>query len=405
VVEGEKFGRYYLPHASGVAFSRNLYRWSPQILKEDGFLRLVWGLGTRAVDQVNDYPRLVALSHPLLRPENSPIAIRRYSQQYVDLIDLNVNEFKTLPVSQVLAPDYPVLRYIAQVEEEGYIASIHSRLIDVPPERLVVTFDELFQRTPLANRMRTMLQILEKHYRGPVDTEFTVEIEDPFSPTPNVYITLLQCRPQSQIREVAARLPQTLYAQDIIFSTRRLVPEGVIQGIQVVIFVSPEGYFSLSTPSARSGVGRAVSRLNARLDGQTFICVGPGRWGTNNPDLGVNVGYSDIYHTRALVELSGLGVCPELEPSFGTHFFQDLVEANIYPLAVDLDDSDAIFNRNFFYQTPNHLAEISPEDAGLAETVRLINVSDYRSGCHIDLVMDNEQGRAVAFLASDAEVQ
>ena len=73
VVQGERFGRYYLPHAAGVAFSRNLYRWSPQIRREDGFVRLVWGLGTRAVDRVgNDYPRLIALSHPTLRPSTEP---------------------------------------------------------------------------------------------------------------------------------------------------------------------------------------------------------------------------------------------------------------------------------------------------------------------------------------------
>ena len=82
VVKGEKFKDYFFPQAAGVAFSRNLYRWAPQIRREDGFIRLVWGMGTRAVDRVgNDYPRLVALSHPLLRPNSSPEAIRRYSQQ------------------------------------------------------------------------------------------------------------------------------------------------------------------------------------------------------------------------------------------------------------------------------------------------------------------------------------
>ena len=92
VVQGERYGRYFLPHAAGVAFSRNMYRWSPQIRREDGFVRMVWGLGTRAVDRVgNDYPRLVALSHPMLHPESSVKSIRRYSQQYIDLIDLEEN--------------------------------------------------------------------------------------------------------------------------------------------------------------------------------------------------------------------------------------------------------------------------------------------------------------------------
>jgi hypothetical protein len=69
VVQGEQYGQYYLPQSAGVAFSRNLYRWAPQIRREDGFARLVWGLGTRAVERVgNDYPHPVALSHPMLRP-------------------------------------------------------------------------------------------------------------------------------------------------------------------------------------------------------------------------------------------------------------------------------------------------------------------------------------------------
>ena len=74
-----------------------------------------------------------------------------------------------------------------------------------------------------------------------------------------------------------------------------------------------------------------IGQLNAALKDEIFICVGPGRWGTSTPDLGVRVGYGDIYNTRALVELAGEGIGPAPEPSFGTHFFQDLVESNIYP--------------------------------------------------------------------------
>ncbi len=128
-VEGEQFKNYYLPDLAGVAFSYNQYRWSPQIRAEDGIVRLVWGLGTRAVDRVgNDYPRLVALSHPTLRPSNTVKSIRRYSQQFVDLIDLKENLMKTLPVHEVLHGNYPPLRYLAQIDQEGYFRSIRSRL-------------------------------------------------------------------------------------------------------------------------------------------------------------------------------------------------------------------------------------------------------------------------------------
>jgi hypothetical protein len=402
VVQGEKFGRYYLPHAAGVAFSRNLYRWSPEIRRDDGFVRLVWGLGTRAVDRVgNDYPRLVALSHPLLHPESSAKAIRRYSQQYVDLIDLDDNELKTLPVNEVISSRYPVLRYLVQVEQDGYLAPLRMVLRENNQQKLILTFEELLRRTPLAKTMSTMLQILEKNYSSPVDTEFTVHILNPSSPNPEIEISLLQCRPQSHLKESVVQLPEHLNKQDIIFRTHRMAPQGRVNAIRYVVFVAPECYFALPTPAARAELGRTLGRLNAQLKDETFICVGPGRWGTNNPDLGVRIGYSDIYHTRALVELTGQGIGAAPEASFGTHFFQDLVESNIYPLAIYLDDKNVRFNRAFFYETPNCLEDFLPEEGQREHCLRLIKVADYRPGHHLELVMDDEKGQSVAFLEKD----
>lgn len=402
VVQGERLGRFHLPFASGVAFSRNLYRWSPQIRREDGFVRLVWGLGTRAVERVgNDYPRLVALSHPLLHPEASLKAIRRYSQQYVDLIDLQENAFKTLPVSELFDLHSPLLRYVVQVDLGGYLASLRSVFLENQAHQLVVTFDELLRRTPLAERLREILKILETHYHAPVDTEFTVDVTQPSSIHPQVVITLLQCRPQSHLKESAARLPQNIPQADVLFSTQRMVPQGRVDGIRKVIFVAPAEYFALPTAAARAEVGRAISRLNAVLAGETFICVGPGRWGTRNLDLGVFVGYSDIYNTRALVELAGKDTGLPPEPSYGTHFFQDLIEAEIYPLAIYLDDPDVVFNWDFFYHTPNRAADALLVEPALTGCLRLIEVESFRPGHHANLVMDDEQGRAVAFLAPD----
>ncbi len=406
VVQGERLGRYYLPQAAGVAFSRNMYRWSPQIRKEDGFVRLVWGLGTRAVDRVgNDYPRLVALSHPLLHPEASSRAIYQYSQRFVDVIDLQENAFKSLPVSDVVNPRYPILRYLAQVDEGEYLMPVRSLLLDSQANELVFTFEEFLQRTPFADRMRRALKILETHYHSPVDTEFTIRIIEPNSLHPELEITLLQCRPQSHLKDRDISLPNYIPEGDIIFSTHRMIPEGRIDQIGYVVFVSPEGYFDLPSEAARAEVGHAISRLNAALAGETFICVGPGRWGTRNSDLGVFIGYSDIYHTRALVELAGQGIGALPEPSFGTHFFQDLVEANIYPLAVFLDDPGVVFNQRFFYKTRNHLSNFIKIDKTLKDCLRLIKVENFRKGHLMELVMDDEHGRAVAFLVPKKETQ
>ena len=397
-VEGEQWGKYFLPHGAGVAFSRNLYRWSSQIKMEDGFLRLVWGLGTRAVDMIaDDHPRLVALSRPQLHSSSDVRNIKRYSQQNVDAIDLENNSFATVPVRELIDADYGPVRYIAQVDEDGYLTPIRSRSAE--SKKMTVTFDGLLARTAFPTHIREALKLLETHYRSPVDTEFTIELTHLDEQRPQVNITLLQCRPQSHIKDEAAQLPTKLKTEDIIFSTQRMVPQGAVTNIQYVLFVPSDGYFSLSSQTDRIELERKIGELNEALKDKTFIAVGPGRWGTSSPDLGVHISYSDIYNSRALIELTGetAGVSPE--PSFGTHFFQDLMEAQIYPLAVFLDDENAVFNREFFYSTPNRINEfITLENPRVFAALRLIAVSNYRPGHHLDLVMDAGESRAVAFL-------
>jgi Pyruvate phosphate dikinase, AMP/ATP-binding domain len=402
LVQGEKVGRYFMPYAAGVAFSRNQFRWGPQIRREDGFIRLVWGMGTRAVERVgNDYPRLVALSHPLLHPEATPTLIRQYSQHYVDLIDLEANQFQSIPVEEVLNTHYPGLRYLAQTYNEGYMLPIRSIVLQGQINQLVITFDELLQRTPLATLFREMLRKLEETYHSPVDTEFTIHLINPDTLQPQVDICLLQCRPQSRFKESKAKLPASLNPADVIFSTSRLIPEGRVGSITHVIYITPEGYFTLGSQPERTHIAHLVSKLNGKLGGKTFITIGPGRWGTVNPDLGVPIKYGDIYNTRALVEVSGHGVGAAPEPSFGTHFFQDLVEANIYPLAIYLDDPDVQLNRPFLYNTPNRLKAILPEASECSDTIRVIEVTSFRRGHHLELVMDDEKGQAVAYLVPD----
>jgi hypothetical protein len=185
-----------------------------------------------------------------------------------------------------------------------------------------------------------------------------------------------------------------------------MVPHGLVDDIHYVLFVTPEGYYSLPTQEARASLSNAINKVNTALAGETYICVGPGRWGTTNPDLGVYIGYSDIYNTSALIELTGdlLG-CVSPNPSFGTHFFQDLMDAHIYPLAIYLNDRDVIFNRKFFYETPNCIEEFCDAGPCLNNCLRLIRVSSSRPHHHLELVMDDTKGRAVAYLAPDSETE
>lgn len=399
-VQGEKFGDYFYPQAAGVAFSRNLYRWSPLIKREEGFLRLVFGLGTRAVDNYgNDHPRLVALSHPLLHPASSTKLIKLYSQKYVDMIDLKHNTFISLPVHEVLDPRYPAIRYIAQVDEGDYLTAIRTSTADI--KNMVVTFDELLKRTPFAKTIRGALATLEQIYKHPVDTEFTVEVTDPLTMTPGVNISLLQCRPQSRITEDEEQvsIPDDLPEESIVFSSNKMVPNGCVPNIRYVLFVVPEAYFSLPTQADRTRFERSIGQMNLLLKDEEFICIGPGRWGTSTPDLGVHVSYGDIYNSNALIELSGHEVGTSPDPSFGTHFFQDMMEAHIYPLAINLDDENAIFRRDFFYGSENQLKRWIPNaDDLLMNTLKIIDVDQFARGQKLFLVMDDEQSKAVCYL-------
>ena len=402
VVEGQQIGHYYYPQLAGVAFSHNQYRWSPQIRAEDGFVRLVWGLGTRAVDRVgNDYPRLVALSHPTLRPSSTPKSIRRYSQQYVDLIDLEANTFLTLPVRDVLAPNYKPLRYLAQLDQDGYFRSLRSKMVEGKSSDLILTFEDLLRRTPFAEQMSELLRVLQEEYHSAVDVEFTAEIIENGG-EPEIAITLIQCRPQSFMKdEVKISIPTDIEGQNILFSSRIMVAGGHLDEINYVLYVPAEAYFAIPTHTERYKLERAIGKLNTALETENFICVGPGRWGTSNPDLGVHVDYADIFNSKALMELSGKGIGPAPEPSLGTHFFQDLLEGQIFPLATHIGED--VFNDDFFNNTPNRLDEWLSSEEQLSTCLRLIRVQDHRENHHLELVMDGDNGRALAFLVPNRQ--
>jgi hypothetical protein len=399
-VEGQRNGRFFFPTLAGVGFSQNPYRWNPRIRRSDGFLRLVWGLGTRAVDRVDrDYPRMISLSHPQLRPETTAAAIRQHSQWYVDVVDLAANEFVTLPVKQVLTADYPQLRLIASLDEGDYIQEIFSTVSLDDNPGFVLTFDRLTKDRNFINLMRSALQRLEKVYKTPVDIEYVVEafMEGGVM---QYQLNIVQCRPLSQREQGLVSIPPDIPKEDILFTAHKLIPDGKAEDIRYVVFVDPEKYHDISDNVIKLELGRAIGRLNQKLAGEPYILLGPGRWGSANLDLGVRVSYIDIHNTKVLIEIGvpQEGQMPEL--SYGTHFFQDLVEAGIYSLPLHLGDGKSKFNWDFFRSAPNCLPQISPEDADLADCLRVIDVPAVVHNHRLTILMDGEQDEAVGYLIS-----
>jgi hypothetical protein len=396
-VEGEHHGRYFFPTLAGVGFSRNPFRWNRRIRREDGFVRLVFGMGTRAVERVaNDYVRMVALSHPTLRPEATPNEIRWYSQRLVDVIDVEKNTFHTVPAKEALTEDFPGVELLASLDMGGYFAQAHTLAGAGEGGDLVLTFDGLLRNADFVAMMKTTLQRLEAVYRRPVDIEFTIEVI-PDWPRPRFTFHLLQCRPQSYDASAAVPLPVGVPDTAKIFTANRLVPHGQVQGVRYVVYVVPERYYELPD-SLKMELARLIGRLNKALEGQKFILLGPGRWGTSNIELGVKVSYAEIYNTSVLIEIALAKGNQPAEVSYGTHFFQDLVEGHIYPLPLYPNDPDTIFRTEFFTDTPNMLTRLLPGEEKFVELVRVIDVPAISGGRLLEVVMNSDEEQAIGYL-------
>ena len=399
-VVGKKVGKYFLPAFSGVAFSRNELRWSPRLKREDGLLRMVPGLGTRAVDRLtDDYPILIAPGQPGLKANVTPEEVDRYSPKKMDVINLEANVFETVSVKDFLREcgnDYPQARRIVSISTGDGIHKPGGLGPNFQKDDLVVTFEGLVSETPFVTQIKALLTLLEQSMGRPVDIEFASDGAELF---------LLQCRPQSYSGEAApAPIPRNIPPDKILFSANRYIHNGRVSNLTHIVYVDPESYNNLDDLDQLKAVGRAVGQLNKLLPKKRFMLMGPGRWGSRGDiKLGVSVTYSDINNTAILIEIARQkgNYVPEL--SFGTHFFQDLVEAQIHYLPLYPDESENRFDGLFFTRSKNLLPELLPELADLRETVRVIDVTKVAAGdvCHV--LMNAELDEAVCLIAAPTE--
>jgi hypothetical protein len=193
-VEGEQHGRYFFPTVSGIAYSQNLARWSPEIRRQDGLLQLVLGLGTR-IRRSHDFKgtRPIPLSHPQFRPEKTVADIRQQAQSLIDVVDLKANKHTTIPAADILTADFALLPFVASLDMGDYLTPINPNEPPPPDSHFVLTFDYLTKDPKFIKLVRTAVMRLEKHYNAPVEIEFTVKII-PNGLSPDYQLTILQCR-------------------------------------------------------------------------------------------------------------------------------------------------------------------------------------------------------------------
>ena len=360
-VSGRYRGHLYMPDAAGVGASYNTFVWSRDMDPRAGMLRIVAGLGTRAVDRVEgDYPCVVALDQPLRRPYRGEEDLRKYSQRDMDVLDIDANTFTTIPLIRLAELDVGVPDARLAVPDRRLERLLRERGQEQTSGRAwLVNFEPLLRDTDFAGLLQRMLKTIERAYGYPVEVEFTLT----FGEAGEQRINLVQCRPlQTLGPQQRVRLPDAVRGEALFFRTSgRFMGPSMQLPIQRVVWVDPQAY-AAATNQQRHDVARLIGAINNAIgaDGWTTLLAGPGRWGTSTPALGVPVRFSQINHFAALVEVSApeAGITPEL--SYGTHFFQDLVETQTFYAALAPQEQDCQLNLDYLATCPNELTRLVP---------------------------------------------
>ncbi len=370
-VSGDLHGNYFFPALGGVGYSYNPYVWHEAIEPEAGVIRVVYGMGTRAVDRSDDdYTRIAALNAPDKRPESGMDEVRRFSQKWVDAIDLTAN--RLLPV------DFSEISRFSPKQELTMAASL-----DEQSGSYYISFDGLFKQSSFIAHIRTILEVLERSYQYPVDIEFTLNFtgeegckslaatKEQRGETMlscdliNYRINLVQCRPF----EVRKQEPSTLVSvtapadHQVLLSSEQGTVIGRNHSLHPrrVVLVSTTAYGLLGVPDKHL-VARAIGKIMRATPKEiATVLIGPGRWGTSTVSLGIPVAFSEICQAACICEVVTMhqGLIPDV--SLGTHFFNDLVEFDILYLAFYPKRSGSLFSPDFLKNFRNRFAELVPE--------------------------------------------
>jgi hypothetical protein len=261
-------------------------------------------------------------------------------------------------------------------------------------EAWILTFEKLLSDTNFPKIMQRMLKLIEEKYQYPVDLEYTIN----FDKDNNFRVNIVQCRPlQTKGIEKETTVPEDIAQDRIFFKSQGYNMGGNIsQPVSRVIYIDPKKYLELPV-SRKYSIARLVGKLNKQImlrETTPTILMGPGRWGTTTPSLGVPVNFSEINKITALVEIAyeGGNLMPDL--SFGTHFFHDLVETDIFYVALFPHKNETIFDKNRLFEMENCLTSFCPEDEKFEDVVR---VCDFESN-RLQLISNLVSQKVICFV-------
>jgi hypothetical protein len=398
-IVGSTYRNYYPPAMAGVAFSQNGYCWNKEINKKDGLVRLIFGLGTRAVGR--GYVRLFSPAKPAMRPEGTDTNnIQKSSQKKVDVIDLETNELKTVHFRELITDGfncYPGAQNMVSLRDGNYLYRPVSNLWDtahVPVLTMDGALSGPFMGLDIGLTIAALLKVLEKKLGYAVDCEFAVKV-DPQTNQADLY--LLQTRSLSEALNIKPMPLPELKDEDVIFVVNRNLPTAYVPDIEYLVYVDDVAYHQWPHNDKQS-VARVIGKINEFLKDKRFALIGPGRWGSWNPDLGVPVNYAEISHTVLLVEVARRRATYVPEVSFGSYFFQDLIEDNIAYLPMYPDEPGEIFNEKIFSQK-SQFKTLLPDEyyRKFDRLIKVIHVPEAAGNRMAHAVLNGEIEKAVVF--------
>lgn len=356
-VVGDRHGNYFYPHCSGVARSINFYPVGEETADE-GVMNLALGLGKHIVDGGKSLR--VSPAHPdhVIQTSDQQLALKETQSTFLAL-DL---EASNRPVSSDESFDLVRLT-VRQADADGtldWIGSTYVRdddmIYDTPHMRgrKLVTFASVlrYEAFPLANIVQLVLQYGANEMRRPVEIEFAVRFNQPSSGNGDTQLKgifyPLQIRPIVSARECINEDLTVIPKQDLLLYSARSLGNGVINDVYDIIYLK-EGAFSMM---ANRTIAEEIRNLNRTFvaDGNGYILIGEGRWGSSDVALGVPVEWADISAARLIAELSLDG--RHIEPSQGTHFFQNLTSFGVGYLTIGGSSTREIFDRAWLDAQP-----------------------------------------------------
>ena len=352
---GEDHGGFYYPNFSGVGRSLNYYPVGDE-KSEEGVVEVAAGLGSYIVDGGKALRFSPAHPDKVLQTSTLELALRD-TQTYLHALPAVQDSDRRLTVDDT----FNIVKVpVADAFKTGalkYLVStfdVNDRVIrdnEFGPGRKVVTFANVLRHGsfPLAEITDFMLTTGQYEMGRPVEIEFAGNIfAKPDAQGRKGIVYWLQIRPIVDQKEMLDDSITDVPDSEVLFRSDAALGHGLMDGVRYLVYVKPQTFNSLKTHEIAEEVGKINERLSAA--GEPYILVGPGRWGTSDPSLGIPVRWAQIAGARVIAECALPGF--RIEPSQGTHFFQNLTSFGTGYFTIDSRAGNGMIDTDFIDALP-----------------------------------------------------